>query len=155
MEPDPEGDIMKRIVVGVDGSEDARAALRWAVDEARIHGAAVEVVHAWMPYPSSNPYSLAMVDPAPFEAAARAVLDAVVDDVDTSGLSEPVRRTLHCGGASAAILDAAEGADLVVVGSRGLGGFRGLLLGSVGQQVVPHSPCPVVVVHAEVEHDAR
>jgi len=146
---------MKLIVVGNDGSKDALAARRWAVDEARIRAAALEVVHAWLPYPSGNPYSLAMVDPAPFEEAARAVLDEAVDGVDTSGLTEPVQRTLHCGGASAAILEAAAGADLVVVGSRGLGGFRGLLLGSVGQQLVHHAPCPVVVVHADAGRDAR
>jgi nucleotide-binding universal stress UspA family protein len=153
--PGPKGVIVKRIVVGVDGSEAAHAALRWAVEEARIHAAALDVVHAWLPHPSGDPYGLALIDPAPFEAAARVLLDAAVDDVDPSELAQPVTRTLRCGGASSVILDAADGADLIVVGSRGLGGFRGLLLGSVGQQVVPHAPCPVVVVPAEADQDAR
>mgnify|MGYP006137747557 CR=1 FL=1 len=55
------------VVVGLDGSTDSDGALRWAVEEARIHGAALDVVHAWLPHPSGNPYGLAMVDPAPFK----------------------------------------------------------------------------------------
>ena len=65
---------------------------------------------------------------------------------DTSGLPAPVTRTLALGNASAALLEAAEDADLVVVGSRGLGGFKGLVLGSVSHHVAHHATCPVIVL---------
>lgn len=141
---------MQRIVVGVDGSETAARALKWAVDEARLHRAALEVVHAWhAPYVGDFAYATVALDPEVFETAARETLDAAVASVDVSGLTAPVERVLSTGGAAAAILEAAKGADLVVVGSRGLGGFRGLMLGSVSHQVAHHATCPVVVVPAE------
>ena len=76
----------------------------------------------------------------------RRLLATVVDSVDTSGLLAPVVQTTVCGGGGAVLVDRADGADLVVVGSRGLGGFKGLLLGSVGHQVSHHAPCPVIVI---------
>lgn len=144
---------MERIVVGIDGSEPAHLALEWAVGQARVRGAALEVVHAWMPAPIGSPYGLATVDPAPFEQVGRATLDRAIAEVDTSGLAAPVERRLVCGGAATVILEQSRGADLVVVGSRGHGGFRGLLLGSVSHQVVHHATCPVVVVPVGADHD--
>ena len=142
---------MERIVVGIDGSETARRSLQWAAGEARLRRAALEVVHAWsMPYLLGLPYTSANVDPAWIEDAARSTLDAAVDSLDMTGLAQPVERILVAGGAASAILEAAKGADLVVVGSRGLGGFSGLLLGSVSHQVVHHANCPVVVIPHEV-----
>jgi nucleotide-binding universal stress UspA family protein len=136
-----------RIVVGIDGSDTSRHALRWAVEEARIRPASVEVVHAWhLPYVGGYPYTAGSFDPAPFEDAARQTLDEVIAGVDTTGLPGPLEPILHLGDAAGGILETAEGADLVVVGSRGLGGFTGLLLGSVGHQVANHAPCPVVVI---------
>lgn len=82
----------------------------------------------------------------PLPVAARRVIDSVVEETDTSSLPAPVIRTMASGGAAAAILDAAENADLVVVGSRGLGGFASLALGSVSYQIVHHAKCPVIVV---------
>lgn len=138
---------MQRIVVGVDGSETSRRALRWAIDEGRLRQAAVEVVHAWhLPYVGGFPYTAGTFDPAPFEEAAQQTLDAVVDGADTSGLPVPVERICHLGDAASGLLATAKGADLVVVGSRGLGGFSGLLLGSVGHHVAHHAPCPVVII---------
>ena len=138
---------MERIVVGIDGSDTARHALRWAVEEARLRAASLEVIHAWhIPYVGGYPY---MLDPTTFEDDARATLDAAFDGIDTTGLAQPVDRILTSGGAASAILEAAKGADLVVMGSRGLGGFSGLLLGSVSHQVAHHATCPVVIVPPE------
>ena len=143
----PAGGATERIVAGVDGSDTARQALRWAVEEARVRGAALEAVSAWhVPYVGDYPYTSALFDPTLFEEEGRRVLDGVVDSIDTSGLAHPVKRTLAGGGAAASLLHAAEGASLVVVGSRGLGGFKGLVLGSVSHQVAHRAPCPVVVV---------
>jgi nucleotide-binding universal stress UspA family protein len=136
-----------RIVVGVDGSETARRALRWAIDEGRVRQATVEVVHAWhLPYAGGHPFAAAGLEPDMLQQAARRLLDLSVGDEDTSGMARPPLRTLVEGGPAAALLEAARGADLVVVGSRGLGGFSGLLLGSVSHHVAHHARCPVVVV---------
>ena len=142
-------DRKRRIVVGVDGSEDSVAALRWAADEARAHGADLEVVHAWaIPFAGSDPM---MVVPAvrfdldELEASARRVIDRTIDEVDLTGIGSVERHAVRSG-VTQAILDAAKGADMVVVGSRGLGGFGGLILGSVGHQLTHHATCPVVIV---------
>jgi nucleotide-binding universal stress UspA family protein len=135
---------MARIVVGVDGSDLARAALRFAVDEARLRGATLEVVTAWYePYVAPTMATVA-VDPTLLEEGADKTLDAAVDGIDTSGVE--IRRSIRRGRPAEALLEAARDADLLVVGSRGRGGFTGLLLGSVSQQVVHHATCPVVVV---------
>jgi nucleotide-binding universal stress UspA family protein len=139
--------VAERIVVGIDGSETSRRALRWAVEEARLRQATVDVVHAWhLPYVGGYPYTAGSFDPAPFEGAARQTLDGVVDGADATGLPAPIERILHLGDPATGILDTAKGADLVVLGSRGLGGFSGLLLGSVGHHVAQHGSCPVVLI---------
>lgn len=137
---------MERIVVGIDGSETAHRALAWAVAEARLRQAQLDVVHAWqVPGVVGGQYALPY-DPQPFEEAARSTLADAIKGRDVSGLPGEVRPVLVCAGAAAAILQASEGADLVVVGSRGLGGFKELLLGSVSHQVAHHARCPVVIV---------
>ena len=136
---------MERIIVGVDGSESAVEALRWAVDEARRRNATVEAVYAWhQPFVGGYAY-MGEVNLGHFEEEARQILDAAVDAVDASGIP-PVERTLTPGGAAGVLVEAAKGASLLVVGSRGRGGFSGLLLGSVSQQAAHHSPCPIVIV---------
>ena len=138
---------MERIVVGIDGSEASRRALNWALDEARRRHCTVDAVHAWhAPYMVGYPYAGSLDGPVTYEQAATETLDRVVDGADTSGLPAPVSRIVRMGQPAETILDQAKGADLVVVGSRGLGGFRGLLLGSVSHQVAHHAPCPVVIV---------
>jgi nucleotide-binding universal stress UspA family protein len=137
---------VQRIVVGIDGSEGSQRALLWAVDEARLRDAEIEVVHSWhIPY-TGGYYAAAAIDWRPVEKSAQAVLDHAVDGVETAGLRHPVTRTLSTDGPAPAILAAAKDADLVIVGSRGRGGFTGLLLGSVSHQVAHHATCPVVVV---------
>lgn len=141
---------MERIVVGIDGSEASRRALNWALDEARRRRCAVDGVHAWQaPYVVGYPYAGSEHSTVTYEQAAKETLDRVVDGADASGLAAPVSRILRLGHPAEIIIDQAKGADLVVVGSRGLGGFRGLLLGSVSQQVAHHAPCPVVIVPAD------
>lgn len=144
---DGRGDGIDRIVVGIDGSHPAQQALRWALAEARIRKASVEVVHAWqLPMLGAYPYAIPMSDSETYEEAARRVMDASLAEEDLSGLQKPVDRTLVSKAPTVAILEAAKGADLVVVGSRGRGGFLGLLLGSISNQVLHHAPCSVVVV---------
>jgi nucleotide-binding universal stress UspA family protein len=134
-----------RIVAGVDGSEPSARALRWAIDDARTRGATVQAVHAWdVPYSLS--FAGAAVDWPAFEHAARQLLDQEVDTALGDTTDVRVDSVLVSGSAADVLLGMAKGADLVVVGSRGVGGFRGLLLGSVSQQVAHHAACPVVVV---------
>jgi nucleotide-binding universal stress UspA family protein len=136
-----------RIVVGVDGSEPSRVALRWAIAEARLRGARVEAVHAWqVPYVGGDPYLAGGFYPGLIETAGSDTLQAAIDAEDTSGLARPVEPILTAGGAAGALLDAAKDADLLVVGSRGRGGFASLVLGSVSHHLAHHATCPVVVV---------
>lgn len=135
-----------RIVVGVDGSESAGRALTLALDEGRLRDWEVEVVHAWS-YPVLA-YSTYAPTPelieADIEAAGAEVLTRALAAADTSGVR--VTRRLILGGSAPALLEAAASADLLVVGTRGHGGFAGLLLGSTSQHCAHHPPCPVVIV---------
>lgn len=145
-----EGATMERIVVGIDGSDSAGDALRWAVEEARLRKASLEVIHAWSASAVGGyPHPAAAFDPTSLEEAAFATLNAACDGIDSTGLAHPVDRILRRGGAASALLEASKGADLAVMGSRGLGGFSGLLLGSVSHQVAHHATCPVVIVPSE------
>ncbi len=146
---------MDRIVVGVDGSENSGCALRWALTEARSRNATVDAVYAWhVPYIGPAPYApVDSVDPGLFESEGSHVLTRALEAEDTEGVD--VHRVLVPNTAAAALIDAAKDADLLVVGARGRGGFLGLLLGSVSQQVVNHAPCPVVVVPREGDRDDR
>jgi nucleotide-binding universal stress UspA family protein len=141
---------IQRVVVGIDGSASARRALEWAVSEASVRKASLEVVHAWhLPYVDGYPYGVGLAMPQVFEEAARAIVATAVADLDTSGLAHPIEPIVRIDGAASAILDVAKGADLIVVGSRGRGGFAGLLLGSVSHHVAHHATCPIVIVPAE------
>ncbi|MFC8716970.1 universal stress protein [Kitasatospora sp. NPDC057198] len=139
----------RRIVVGVDGSPASVDALRWAVGQAHAVGAQVEAVTAWL-HPSAPGWSGHPDDEEFGAAIARKTLDGTVAEVSDPGRPVRIATRVVKGGAVAALLAAARGAELLVVGSRGFGGFTGALLGSVGQHCVQHAPCPVVVVR----HDA-
>lgn len=133
---------MQRIGVGVDGSDTVRSTLRWALDEAGVRQADVDVGHAWhVPYAEAYPCTAAILDP---NEQGWNLLDEVVDCADATG-DPSVERILAPGEAAPVLVSAAKGADLLVVGSRGRGGFTGLLLGSVSRQVIHHAPCPVGV----------
>ncbi|GAU69272.1 hypothetical protein SSP35_11_00910 [Streptomyces sp. NBRC 110611] len=137
------------IVVGVDGSESSKEALRWAVRQAELTGSAVHAVIAWEYPPLYG--SIGWLD-APQElggdmkAWAGQALDGAIREVVKAGEASRVKATVAYGTASAVLLDAARGASLLVVGSRGHGGFTGVLLGSVSQHCTQYAPCPVVVV---------
>ncbi|MEO6317153.1 MAG: universal stress protein [Acidimicrobiales bacterium] len=136
-----------RVVVGIDGSAASRRALGWALDEARLRHAPVDVVHAWpSPYSYAYPYAAPIIDPEIYRKAAEEVLDDALEAQDLTGLPGPITRITAEGGPARIILERSVGADLVVVGGRGLGGFTGLLIGSVTHQVAHHSRCPVVVI---------
>jgi nucleotide-binding universal stress UspA family protein len=136
-------------VVGVDGSRHARSALKWASDEARQRGAAVEAVTAWhLPLQFSTPRdALGTYD---FERAASEMLDrelgAVLGDDPVEVVPRVERRST-----AEVLIEASRGADLLVVGSRGHGEFAGMLLGAVGLHCVAHAHCPVVVVRGGEE----
>lgn len=140
-----------RIVVGVDGSDCAALALRWAGEEARLRGAELHVVYAWhiagLPRPATAEPGVAP-PLADYERQAGEVLDETVTAVLGADHGLTLRPQVHHGRAAEGLLAAAEGADLLVVGSRGRGGFTGLLLGSVSAQCVQFAPCPVVVVRS-------
>lgn len=139
---------MGRIVVGVDGSAGSRRALEWAIDEARRRHATVQVVMAWEdPYEGASMVPTSWtVDPPALEKARREELDEILDSTDARGLPAPIEPIVSRGRAARTLLDIARKADLLVVGTRGLGEFAGLLPGSVSSQVAHHPPCPVVVV---------
>jgi nucleotide-binding universal stress UspA family protein len=139
---------MSRIVVGVDGSEHARRAVRCAVGEARLRGTDLDVVYA-VPEPImlADPVIMPMPPRERLREEGLAVIEKHLADIDTTGVKvEPIAAI---GSPTAVLCEVAKGAELLVVGSRGLGGFRGLLLGSVTQQVVAHAPCPILVVVPE------
>jgi nucleotide-binding universal stress UspA family protein len=143
-----------RIVVGVDGSEHAAAALRWAAQEAKLRGATLVAVHAWTyipPPPLGAPDLMAIPvgDVAGDLDAARGAAERMFEE-ELSGVEAEVavERQLVEGDPAESILEQAEGADLVVVGSRGHGGIKTALLGSVSNHVIQHAACPVVVVRA-------
>jgi nucleotide-binding universal stress UspA family protein len=135
----------RNVVVGIDGSKASRAALEWAIEEARLRHAPLEVVHAWeYPMLTALPTSAAGVDAEALERAAEKVIEEALEEVDTSGVT--VVANAFPAAAPLALMERSDHAAMLVVGSRGRGGFRGLLLGSVSQAVVSHARCPVVVV---------
>lgn len=138
---------MGRIVVGIDGSRGAARALRWAIEEATLRGASLEAVFVIAP-PGLDARSPAGMEPVVDQhGGALEALGEAVDLVLEDGVTEvEVEQRIEEGPPASRLIAAAEGADLLVVGTRGRGGFRGLLLGSVSQQVVTHATCPVVVV---------
>jgi nucleotide-binding universal stress UspA family protein len=138
---------MGGIVVGVDDSEGSRQALTWAIEEARLRGVDVRACYVLERVYSEPEWASVMIPPMDElrREAAHRLSEAVAKVGGGEGVQQEVL-TPKGHGAAKALLDAAAEADLLVVGSRGRGGFQGLLLGSVSQQVLNHAPCPVVVV---------
>ena len=136
-----------RVVVGVDGSLPSQRALRWGAHLAATFGAGLDAVIAWQ-FPAT--FGLSAV-PSDWDPARdmRAALDQTVQDVFGDQPPAGLRRLVSEGGAAKVLLDASQGAIMLVVGSRGHGGFAGLLLGSVSSNVAEHASCPVLVIHGD------
>jgi len=148
---------MAVIVVGVDHSEGAKAALRFAFEEAKLRQSTLRVVHAWHygyigatglegAYPPVGGDIKELRDVA--ETALEETLRESIPETD----SVEIERRVVEGRPAAVLVNESQGADLLVVGSRGHGGFSGLLLGSVSQQCAHHAACPVAIVHGKAEH---
>lgn len=138
------------VVVGFDGSESSQAAARWAAGVAAARGRRLVLLHALRPPVATGglgmglPPSLDLIDE--LEANARTELEQVIAELSAQPDAPDTTAFVQIGSPSTVLLAASEEADLVVVGSRGRGGFLGLLLGSVGAQVAAHAQCPVAVI---------
>jgi len=128
-----------RIVVGVDGSENADRALDWAAAQAERTGVVLEIRTSYGP-------GYVFVTPSEVDQAMRRVLDAATARAAKVAPKVVIEQKSHEGSPATDLIEASDGADLLVLGSRGLGGFRGLLLGSVSHQCSLHARCPVVIV---------
>ena len=139
------------VVIGVDGSDIAKEALRYGLHEASIRGTRVRVVHAWMPtygLPTGGPGMVTPIDISPHEHAADELLRTTVERVAGEEKAATLERVLLESPAGPAIIESAHDAELIVVGRRGLGHVRSLVLGSVSSYVIQHATCPVLVVPA-------
>jgi nucleotide-binding universal stress UspA family protein len=139
---------VKTVVVGIDGTEAAAAALEVAADEARRRAARLVVVHAWRIPSAAFPMSPAtyLPDASLYEEAAKAVVDRALQGIDTATVPHGVTKAVVRAAVPDAILELAGDAELVVLGSRRRGALGQLLLGSVGQAVVKASNVPVLIV---------
>jgi nucleotide-binding universal stress UspA family protein len=149
-EPNEAGGPTGKIVVGIDGSDASVAALRWALEEARLRGLKIVAVHAHtLPHVSTTSQALHLIETGldAYRAAGAEILERALADAEAADDVDVERRVIE-GPPASALLDAAEDAELLVVGSRGHGGFAALLLGSVSEQCAHHSPCPVVIVRS-------
>jgi nucleotide-binding universal stress UspA family protein len=144
--------MFRSIVVGTDGSDTAREAVRQAVDLARELGAALQVVSAYEPVSSGRLREEAQQAPADVQwmVGPREDVDAILGEVAGEAEAAGVRAEVHArqGDPADAILDVAEetGADLIVVGNKGMSGAKRFLLGSVPNKVSHHAPCSVLII---------
>ena len=130
------------IVVGVDGSESSRRALEWAADQAERTRAALMVITAWHWPAMMGAVPMPEVD---FEGDARRVVVGMVDSLREAHPDLPIDMQVTAGSAAQALVDASEGAELLVVGSRGHGAIAGSLIGSVSLHCVHQAHCPVLI----------
>ena len=147
----------RRIVVGVEGSGYARAALIWAIEEAHHRDAVVEVVTCYSPtyVPAAPDLGYVPLDSFDLLSEVEKMQTEVIESaVECANHPEvEVRKIVNKGRAADTLMATAEGADMLVVGNRGRGGFAGLRLGSVSQSIAHHSPCPLVIVRTGLAED--
>jgi nucleotide-binding universal stress UspA family protein len=144
-----------RIVAGVDGSPSSMSALRWAIRQAGLTDAAVDAVIAWHYPAAAGGYGWAptgLEGSFDFKENAEKVLADAISDAVVPGSNVGVRARVVEGDPAQVLINASDGAALLVVGSRGHGGFTEALLGSVSQHCVHHARCPVVVIRGQ-QHD--
>ena len=134
----------RRIVVGVDGSDSSKAALRWAIGQAKLTGSSVEAVTAWH-FSAGYGLSPGSAGGFDFEANAKNTLTEALAEVSAFEPDVPVRPVVAGGPAAEVLLREAKGADLLVVGSRGHGGFASVVLGSVSMYCALHAHVPVLI----------
>lgn len=134
----------RRVVVGVDGSEGSVKALDWAIAETIRFPASLDLVTAWL-FPMALGYVFAKT-PDEVRRQVQRIVDSSASYVAEVAPEVVVRTALHEGEAGPTLVDLSTGADLLVVGSRGNGNIRELLLGSVGTYCSRHARCPVVIV---------
>jgi nucleotide-binding universal stress UspA family protein len=137
------------IVVGVDGSDPSKEALTWAVRYAALTGSVVNAVITWS-YPAMYGVSGVPLNWSP-EADAREILASTLAAVLGPEASSSVTQLVHEGNPAQVLLDETKDAQMLVVGSRGHGGFAGLLLGSVSAVCAEHAQCPVLVIHGKAQ----
>ncbi len=140
----------RRIVVGVDGSEPSKLALRWAAQLASTFGARIDAVAAWHVPVSYGSYGMggSAIYWNPEEDMEKCLTESV-DEVFGADRPADLELKVLCGNTAEVLVDSSADAVMVVVGSRGHGGFAGLLLGSVSSAVAEHAACPVLVVHGD------
>ena len=145
----------QRIVVGVDGSPISKLALRWAITQARLTGATIDAVLAWQ-YPAAltgYTWTAAVVDTEPaWDVEAEKELTEAISETAGQDPDVVINPVVVEGWPAEVLLNAAEGADLLVVGSRGRGGFSSVLLGSVSQNCAHHATCPLLIIRAAKDH---
>ena len=139
------------VVVGIDGSRESARALAWAARYAQATGATIRAVLAWH-YPAQVGSAPTGVAPASVtqevEESRHDLMDSEIAKVLGDSPQVAIERTVVYGHPAQVLIDESRAADLLVVGSRGRGGFKGMLLGSVSTNCVTHASCPVTVVHA-------
>ena len=145
--PDAGSSAQPVVIAGIDGSAESASALRWAAAVATSFGGHVEVIAAWE-YPASFGFSTVPEDWDPI-ADMRKVADETVAAVFGGSPPAGLVISIREGGAARVLVEASAAAAMVVVGSRGHGGFSGLLLGSVSASVAEHAACPVLIVHGD------
>jgi nucleotide-binding universal stress UspA family protein len=141
------------IIVGVDGSDDSLNAYRWALDEAKVRHAEVTALFAWELPMIGIPGAF---DRDELEAEGMKFLNDLLNG-QQNGNGVTVHRVVAQGDPSTSLIEACRrtDAEMLVLGSRGRGGFGGLLLGSVGQECASHAPCPVLICRAGGETPSR
>jgi nucleotide-binding universal stress UspA family protein len=137
----------RRVVVGVDGSEPSRHALQWAQFMAHALGAAIDAVMVWEI--TAAMAAAGWVDDWNPEKETAEQLRTTLAEVLGSAPPVPVRPMIRRGSAAHELIQASQGAQLLIVGSRGHGGFSGLLLGSVSSAAAQHAHCPIMIIHGD------
>lgn len=139
--------VQPSIIVGVDGSDESKSALRWAASLAAGMGARIDAVAAWQ-FPPAAEWNFAAAGWDP-EQDATQWLNKAVDEVFGPDRPDGLQLRVQQGNAAQVLLAESEDAAMLVLGSRGYGGFTGLLLGSVSAKCAEHAHCPVLIVHGD------